>query len=95
MKPNCVRYSTGRKGGTRRPDEEKLADRQADGPRGVMEERKDEWGEQGCGNTRSNSIVIAFEGPVSAAGRDAGEGREGRASSEEGKGEGTGKRTVV
>lgn len=31
-----------------------------------------------CGNTRSNSIVIAFEGPVSAAGGDAGEGREDR-----------------
>lgn len=45
MKPNCVRYSTGRKVGTRRHDEEKLAaDRQADGPRGGMEERKEEWG---------------------------------------------------
>lgn len=49
MEPNCVRYSTGRKGGRRRPDKRKLAARQAEGPRGGVEERKEEWGSRDAG----------------------------------------------
>lgn len=59
-------------------DERKLADRQTGRQAGRAGGKSGRVGEHECGNTRSNSIVIAFEGPVSAAGRDAGEGREDR-----------------
>lgn len=79
---------SGRKGGRRPHGERKLADRQAEGQAERGEGKKGRVGEHGCENTRSNSIVIAFEGPVSAAGRDMGEGRKGRGFQWRGRGRG-------